>query len=88
MVGDIRDDNGHYRNFVSHTIDAFQRAGLHLYNEVILITAIGSLPIRITKQFESGRKLGKTHQNILVFVKGDSKAATNWVKSGPPQRKA
>jgi len=25
--------------------------------------------------FRSGRKLGKTHQNILCFVKGDGKRA-------------
>lgn len=42
-------------------------------NEAILVTAVGSLPIRITKQFVSGRKLGKTHQNILIFFKGDPK---------------
>ena len=40
------------------------------------MTAVGSLPIRVGKQFESGRKLGKTHQNVLVFVKGDPRKAT------------
>lgn len=40
-----------------------------------MITAIGSLPIRVGKQFEAGRKLGKTHQNVLVFVNGDGKRA-------------
>ena len=77
VVGDFRDKKtGNYRNFVSDTIQAFLDAGLHLYNESILITAVGSLPVRITRQFNAGRKLGKTHQNILVFVKGDGKAAT------------
>ena len=27
------------------------------------------------KQFSASRKLGKTHQNILVFIKGDGKKA-------------
>ena len=71
VVGDYRDAQGNYRNFVSLTIDAFLRAGLALYNEAILVTQVGSLPIRVRKQFESARKLGKTHQNVLVFVKGD-----------------
>jgi len=31
------------------------------------------LPIRVGRQFLAGRKLGKTHQNILVFFKGDAK---------------
>lgn len=76
VVGDIRDKSGIYRNFVSETIAAFQDAGAMLYNEAILITAVGSLPIRAGRIFEAGRKLGKTHQNVLVFVKGDPKKAT------------
>ena len=73
VVGDIRDKKGFYRNFVSDTIQAFEDAGALLYNEAILVTAVGSLPIRIAKQFEGYRKLGKTHQNVLVFYKGDPK---------------
>ncbi len=80
VVGDFRDKNGNYNNFVSDTINAFRECGLHLYNEAILITAIGSLPIRITRQFEAGRKMGKTHQNILIFLKGDAKKATEKIK--------
>lgn len=71
VVGDIRDKKGFYRNFVSDTITACQDAGARLYNEAILVTSVGSLPIRVGKQFSSGRKLGKTHQNVLCFVKGD-----------------
>jgi len=76
VVGDFRDGKGFYRNFVGETIRAFLDAGTKLYNEAVLLTAIGSLPIRVGKQFEAGRKLGKTHQNVLVFVKGDPKLAT------------
>lgn len=76
VVGDYRDKNGIYSNFVSLTIEAFQLAGLKLYNEAVLITVAGTLPVRITKQFNAGRKLGKTHQNVLVFVKGCPKEAT------------
>ena len=83
VVGDIRDKRGLYRNFVSDTIAAFQDAGAALYNEAVLVTAVGSLPIRVGKQFESGRKLGKTHQNVLVFVKGDSRKAVEAI--GPTE---
>lgn len=76
VVGDVRDDKGIYRGFVGDTITAFEDAGLSLYNEAILVTAVGSLPIRVGKQFVSSRKLGKTHQNVLVFVKGDARKAT------------
>jgi DNA modification methylase len=75
VVGDFRDKSGNYNNFVAHTVNAFREAGLHYYNEAILVTAVGSLPIRVGKQFNASRKLGKTHQNVLVFVKGDGKRA-------------
>jgi len=76
VVGDFRDRKGFYRNFVSDTIAAFQDAGARLYNEAILVTAVGSLSIRVGRQFAAGRKLGKTHQQFLVFCKGDPKKAT------------
>lgn len=70
VVGDFRDKKtGYYRGFVADTIKAFQEVGLEFYNDAILITSVGSLPIRVGKQFESGRKLGKTHQNVLIFQK-------------------
>lgn len=73
VVGDIRDKQGFYRNFVGDTIQAFNDAGLSYYNELILVNSAGSLPIRINKQFNAGRKIGKRHQNVLVFYKGDPK---------------
>jgi len=73
VVGDVRDKTGCYRNFVGDTVAAFIDAGAQLYNEGILVTALGSLPIRVGRQFNSGRKLGKTHQNVLVFYKGNPK---------------
>jgi hypothetical protein len=71
VVGDYRDKQGFYRNFVSDTIAAFESADMKLYNEAILVTAVGSLPIRIGTAFGKYRKLGKTHQNVLVFFNGD-----------------
>lgn len=75
IVGDVRDRRGAYLNFVGDTVEAFRAAGLAYYNEAILVTAVGSLPIRVGKQFSTSRKLGKTHQNVLVFVKGDGRRA-------------
>jgi DNA modification methylase len=79
VVGDVRDKKGFYRRFVSDTEQAFEDVGARLYNEAVLVTAVGSLPIRVGRMFESGRKLGKTHQNVLVFCKGDPKKATEAV---------
>lgn len=81
VVGDFRDDRGMYRGFVNETVRAFADAGLELYNEAILVTAVGSAAMRVTKQFDAGRKLCKTHQNILVFCKGDWRKATRACQS-------
>ncbi len=73
VVGDVRDKKGFYINFVSDTIKAFEDAGAHFYNEIILVNVVGSLAIRVRRQFNNGRKVGKMHQNVLVFYKGDPK---------------
>lgn len=75
VVGDVREPSGFYRRFVVDTIEAFENAAARLYNEAVLVTAVGSLPLRVPRQFDAGRKLGKTHQNVLVFVKGDWRKA-------------
>jgi hypothetical protein len=74
VVGGIRDEQGVYRDFVSETIAAFTcNANVFLYNEVILVNPAGTLPIRCQRAFSGYRKLGKMHQNVLVFYKGDPK---------------
>jgi len=76
VVGDLRDAKGRYRNFPGETIEAFRAAGCALYNEAVLVTQAASLAIRAPRAFLAARKLGKAHQNVLVFVKGDPKRAT------------
>lgn len=76
VVGDVRDKGGFYYGFPWHTVQAFEDAGARLYNSAILVTSVGSLPVRITRQFNAGRKLGTTHQHVFVFCKGDPKRAT------------
>ena len=73
VVSEVREQNnvGYYRNFVGDTVNAFLKADMEYYNEMILVNAIGSLPVRCAKQFNSTRKIGSVHQNILVFYKGD-----------------
>jgi hypothetical protein len=38
---------------------------------LILVNQINSLAIRVRRQFQAGRKVGKTHQNVLAFYKGE-----------------
>lgn len=77
VVGDFRDRRGYYRGFVGDTVAAFREQGLEFYNELIVLTAIGSLPVRTGKQFRASRKVGRAHQNMLVFVKGNPRIAAS-----------
>ncbi|MEM8738274.1 MAG: ParB N-terminal domain-containing protein [Planctomycetota bacterium] len=71
VTGDYRDARGNYARFPDATRQAFADGGCPLYNEAILVTAIGSLPLRAGTQFARSRKLGKTHQNVHLAFKGD-----------------
>jgi DNA modification methylase len=71
VVGEVRNKSGGYKNFVADTIKAFLDAGCVYYNELILVNSAGTLPLRAGRVFNSSRKIGKMHQNILVFYKGD-----------------
>ena len=53
-------------------------AGAILYNSAILINRTGTVAMQVAHNFPIGRKLGKTHQNVLVFYKGDPKAIKEW----------
>jgi hypothetical protein len=71
VVSEVRDNAGYYRGFVSDTVQAFEDAGMRLYNDAVLVNTPGTLPVRVRNYFEKGRKLGRMHQNVLVFYKGD-----------------
>lgn len=71
VVGDVRNKtNGEYYDFVGDVKRIFREAGAHLYNEIILVEMSSSAALRAAKSMES-RKVCKTHQNVLVFYKGD-----------------
>lgn len=69
VVGDIRDKKGNYRDFISHTKQAFIDAGCPLYNEAILLQPLGTAMLRAGKIFKAGKKLTKVHENVLIFKK-------------------
>lgn len=81
VVGDYRGKDGFYVNLPGLTIAAFEEAGARYYNEAILVTAVGSLPVRVGKQFTASRKMGKTHQNVLVFCKGSPRIAGDAIRA-------
>jgi DNA modification methylase len=69
VVGDVRDKDGYYRDFLGETKRGFIDAGLKLYNDAILLNAVGSASMRANKVFSAGKKLVKIHQNVLIFIK-------------------
>lgn len=72
VVGEIRNKDGFYKNFVPMTKSYFIKSGVFLYNEIILLNAIASASMRADRQFSAFRKVVKVHQNILVFYKGNN----------------
>jgi DNA modification methylase len=84
VVGDFRDKRtGYMRPFVADTIYAMEEAGAHYYQELIIQTPAGTLPVRTAIPFARSRKFGKQHQQALVFIKGDPVAATAAIDPNP-----
>jgi DNA modification methylase len=71
VVGEARSKTGPYYGLVPDTVKAFEDAGVRFYNEMILVTQIAAKALTVAEGFVKSRKIGKIHQNILVFVKGD-----------------
>jgi hypothetical protein len=74
VIADIRDkeaEHGWCINLVGDTISCFERLGLRYYNQLILLDPIGNSAQRVGTQWTHYRKVQKTHQNVLVFWKGN-----------------
>jgi DNA modification methylase len=69
VVGDVRDKQGYYLDFISDTKKAFINSGAKLYNEIILVAPIGTGAMQAGRNFPIGLKVHKRHQNVLIFKK-------------------
>ena len=76
VVGDIRDEKGFYYGFVDDVKNIFLQNGVQVYNEMIIAESLGTLPQRVGR-YMNNRKIGKCHQNVLVFYKGNPKNIKN-----------
>jgi DNA modification methylase len=73
VVGDVRNKiDGAYYGFHDDIVRIFRKHGMVLYNELIYVECIGAAALRTAKQMET-RKICKTHQNVLVFYKGNAR---------------
>ena len=75
VMGEVRAKNGAYIGTIPKTIEIMESAGYQYYNEIVLINSAGTLPLRAGKSIRASRKVGKMHQNIMVFLKGDAARA-------------
>ena len=76
VVGAVRDKRGVLRDMKKCMLDAAPNTWT-LANDAVLLTTVGTAAVRAPRQFTATRALSRTHQDILVFVKGDRKAAAN-----------
>lgn len=75
VVGDARDSKGSLHDLRGSTIRAAQDAGLTYASGGVLITTVGSAGISAARAFVRTRVLTSTHQNVLVFCKGNRSRA-------------
>lgn len=75
VVGNYRDADGFMRDLCGLTIRAMETAGVRFYNELIYIQPAAALAIRSGSMFKKSRKVGKQHQNVLIFCKGNPRKA-------------
>lgn len=88
VVGEIRDKAGNYRNFIGDTVAAIEATGAKYYNEIILVTMIGTLAYRAGPIFAATRKIGNSHQKALIFLKsnGDDAALQEYISAFEQER--
>jgi len=83
IVGNMRDAQGYYRDFVSDTIRSFEDSGAKFYNDIILVNMIITASIRSRRPFERSRKVARVHQNILAFYKGNTDSIKKSIEQLP-----
>lgn len=74
VVSDVRDkESTAYYGLVADTINICRGIGFKYYNEIILYNDTGNLAITSGDYLDKARKVGRQHQNVLIFYKGDPK---------------
>lgn len=81
VIGDVRDKRGAYRGLHHDTVEAFEAAGCSILNEFVLVTMVGTAPIRAERPFVANRKATLGHQHLIVAVKGDIRRAAERVQA-------
>jgi DNA modification methylase len=72
VVSEVREKQEFYYGFIKDTINAFTNCNVKFYNDIVLYNMIGRTAMTCVKGMRK-RKVGKVHQNVLVFYKGNPK---------------
>ena len=70
VIGNVRNKDGAMHNLHADTCAAFEDAGMVLVNDAVLLTPIGTAAMRADRIASAGSKLVTTHQNVVMFSKG------------------
>ena len=73
VVGNIRENKGDGRMLPlhMHTTQAFDKAGMVLVNDAVLLKPVGTGAMRADRIMSAASKLVGVHQNVCVFSKGE-----------------
>jgi len=71
VVSEVRGPDGSFISLVPKTVEIMTKAGYKFWNEMILVNCVGTLAMRAGGVMRKNRKVGRLHQNVLVFYKGD-----------------
>lgn len=75
IVGNVRNKHGNLQDMKTLMQRCAQQIGWNYTNDAILINAAGSAAMRAAGPFTKARTLARVHQDIVIFTKGDRKAA-------------
>jgi hypothetical protein len=76
MVGNYKEKR-QLRDLVGLTVEAFVDAGAEYFADIVTATSIGSSSLQAAATFPINRRPMPRHQMLLVFAKGDARAAAD-----------
>lgn len=74
-VAEVR-HRGHITSLVNTIVTAAHAAGFHYLQDMILLKQVGTAAVRTANAFTRRRTVARTHENIVILVKGDAGEAT------------
>ncbi len=77
-------ENRRLRDLIGETVSAFEAAGAEYFCDIVHATPIGTAAVRSQVHFPVNRRPIPRHQMMLVFAKGDARAAADRLKAFVP----